>query len=65
MIAVVYAGFWGIVKLARKLDNPSAFDEASYYYAQDEQGQAFLREHYIAYRRVPYAAESYTRLGGA
>lgn len=53
VIAVVYAGFWALVKLARKLDNPSAFDEAAYYYAQDEQGQAFLREHYIAYGRLP------------
>jgi hypothetical protein len=54
VIAVVYAGCWTLVKMARKADNcpSSVIDEASYYYAQDEQGQAFLREHYLACRRL-------------
>jgi len=54
VIALVYAGLFSLVKLARKLDNPSqsAIDEASYYYAQDEQGQAFLREQYSVHRRL-------------
>jgi hypothetical protein len=52
VIVVVYSGCWILVKLARKLDNrpKPSIDEVRYYYAQDEQGQAFLREYGLAYR---------------
>jgi hypothetical protein len=50
--AVVYTILFGLVKLARKLNSPSQpTDEVAYYYGQDEQGQAFLREQYLTGQR--------------